>query len=224
MRWNFSLSALFDDAFGKLEDIILRIRADYMNLPSLVVGAAIIFGIITFFPEFETTQPPGILVPTAPLQTAVPSTAPIIMRGDNQITPLAAYDITGRVIAKQTYRWGREADIAPVDLTLGWQAMSDTSVLSHFRFHISRRYASWRYRESPLSDEDINNHSSNNHLIPATPRIEKALKHAHVGDVVHLRGYLVRVHASDGYEWSSSLTRTDTGWGACELMYVESVE
>ena len=43
------------------------------------------------------------------------------------------------------------------------------------------------------------------------------------GQVVTLRGYLVEARGGDGFRWKSSLTRNDTGGGACELMLVESV-
>jgi hypothetical protein len=44
------------------------------------------------------------------------------------------------------------------------------------------------------------------------------------GQVVRLQGYLVRVEAPGGWQWNSSMTRDDTGNGACEVMLVQSVE
>jgi hypothetical protein len=44
------------------------------------------------------------------------------------------------------------------------------------------------------------------------------------GDVVRLRGYLVRVTAEDGWSWLSSTSRSDTGDGSCEVMWIEGVE
>ena len=38
-----------------------------------------------------------------------------------------------------------------------------------------------------------------------------------------LRGYLVRVEAADGWQWRSSLSRADTGAGACELVLLEAL-
>jgi hypothetical protein len=38
--------------------------------------------------------------------------------------------------------------------------------------------------------------------------------------VVALSGYLVRVTAADGWHWNSSMTRSDSGHGACELVWV----
>ena len=44
------------------------------------------------------------------------------------------------------------------------------------------------------------------------------------GQVVALEGYLVKVISKDGWRWQSSLTRNDTGNGACEVIWVEEVE
>jgi hypothetical protein len=61
------------------------------------------------------------------------------------------------------------------------------------------------------------------HLIPATSDVREQLEDVRAGHIVHLRGYLVRVDGPNGYVWRSSLTRDDTGNGACELFYVEEV-
>jgi hypothetical protein len=45
-----------------------------------------------------------------------------------------------------------------------------------------------------------------------------------VAAVVHLRGTLVDATRDDGAWLRTSLTRTDTGAGACEVMLVESFE
>ena len=54
--------------------------------------------------------------------------------------------------------------------------------------------------------------------------VEHELKNIRQGDIVTLKGYLVRVEAKDGWRWKSSLTREDTGGGACELIFVEDLE
>lgn len=61
------------------------------------------------------------------------------------------------------------------------------------------------------------------HMIPANDEIERQLKSIRAGNMVHLKGFLVEVTGKDGFRWKSSLTRTDTGGGACELVLVESL-
>jgi hypothetical protein len=41
--------------------------------------------------------------------------------------------------------------------------------------------------------------------------------------VVQLEGFLIEARRNDGWYWRSSLTRKDSGAGACELVYVTSV-
>ena len=43
------------------------------------------------------------------------------------------------------------------------------------------------------------------------------------GDRVRIDGWLVQVNAPDGWRWRSSLTREDSGGGACEVVYVCSI-
>jgi hypothetical protein len=41
--------------------------------------------------------------------------------------------------------------------------------------------------------------------------------------MVSLSGYLVEINGANNWRWRSSLSRTDTGQGACEVFYVEAV-
>ena len=61
------------------------------------------------------------------------------------------------------------------------------------------------------------------HMIPASASVERSLMKLREGDVVVLQGYLVDVDHDSGWRWRTSMTRTDTGAGACEIVYVESI-
>ena len=67
-----------------------------------------------------------------------------------------------------------------------------------------------------------------NHIIPASDDVRWKLKMLRAGDHIRLRGYLVDVDGirSDGatFYWHSSTTRTDTGDGACEVIYTTGIE
>ncbi|HYL70105.1 MAG TPA: hypothetical protein VEY89_02235, partial [Candidatus Dormibacteraeota bacterium] len=67
-------------------------------------------------------------------------------------------------------------------------------------------------------------HSANTHVIPADAGIARQLARLRVGQVVHLSGSLVDATRDDGAWLRTSLTRSDTGAGACEVMLVEQVE
>jgi hypothetical protein len=67
-------------------------------------------------------------------------------------------------------------------------------------------------------------HSANIHAIPSSPEIKKQLGALRSGDIAELDGYLVEVQTADGGKWTSSLSRTDVGGGACELLWVRTVK
>ena len=58
-------------------------------------------------------------------------------------------------------------------------------------------------------------------MIPANSVTRHQLARLRVGEVVHLTGFLVDGVRDDGASIHTSLTRSDTGPGACEIMLVE---
>ena len=103
--------------------------------------------------------------------------------------------------------------------------MSDNDVLKSFKISQSARFYSWRpLGLLPIPREMVISHSANTHVIPAESSIRAQLARLRVGQVVHLRGELVDGVRNDGGRIHTSLTRTDSGAGACEVVLVESVE
>lgn len=170
----------------------------------------------------DIEYPPGQVAPNEPVQTPVDK-APLISRDDYLIEPVARFEVEARVLGTERYRMGREADLSPMDLALGWGPMSDQSVLDHFRITQFRRYYYWQTDRMPIPRGDVVRHSSNMHLIPADDEVRENLLRVRNGEIVRFEGYLVRIRASDGWRWNTSTSRTDTGNGACELIWVEQL-
>lgn len=186
----------------------------------VLVIAAAIFGWSYLHRTIE--YPPGVLIGSEPEQTA--TTDSPITRGDFQLTPLAHFALDARVLHRKIYRWDRQATLAPVDLALGWGPMSDQGVLDQLRISQSMRFYWFEYKlPPPISKEEIISHSTNLHVIPATPKIAAQCKSLRTGALVHLSGDLVEAIAPQFGSWKSSLSRTDTGNGACELMWVQEL-
>jgi hypothetical protein len=164
----------------------------------------------------------GVLVYGAPLQEEI--TLEPWEDKNYTFAPLASYEITARILSKKIYTSDRAAEISPVDLALGWEAMSDTTVLQSLDIKQSERwyYVSWR--NAPVDADTIIQHSANTHILPATPEIASVVNTLQKNQVVRLRGYLVLVTAKDGFLWRSSVTRSDTGNGSCEVFWVTDVE
>lgn len=167
---------------------------------------------------------PGVLVAAAPLQQPLePEASPApTRRGDVTIKPLAKFSLSARVLSRADYRWDEGAKIAPVDLVLGWGRMSDSAVLGKMDISQSGRFFTWEVKEFPIPEREIIESAANMHLIPADASIERDIRRTRVGDIVSFAGYLVEADMPGGGRWISSMTRKDTGGGACELVWVDS--
>ena len=184
----------------------------------------IFVGLIRFWPmKGEVNYGPGVFAPEEPHQVNI-SNAPMFMHKDYFITPLADFEANARVLSRKNYRWGRESDISPTDLTLGWGRMSDEAVYGQINIRQNNRYYYGRVEKFPIPRREIETQSANMHMIPASKSVQRAIKSVRKGDIVSFSGKLVRAETADGWQWSSSLTRTDTGYGACELVYVKEFE
>jgi hypothetical protein len=190
-----------------------------------LIFATALYGVVWFFfiREGEVTLRPGVMVKEEPRQEILHDAEPFQYKGF-LITPLARFDIKAKILSKESYSLGRESDLSPIDLALGWGNMSDESVLETIRISQSNRFFYWHVDEFPIPRKEIETHASNMHIIPADDRTESALKRARKGEIVHFSGYLVKVDTQDGWHWSSSLSRSDTGSGACELVWVETFQ
>lgn len=172
--------------------------------------------------QSELTYAPGVLAPNDPVQGKAEN-APLLNKDGFVIEPLAQFEVEARVLGKKRYRSGRESDLSPVDLALGWGPMSDQAVLDHIDISQARRFYFWRADRLPIPQRDISQHSANMHLIPANNEVREALLKVRTGEIVQFSGYLVQVRGDDGFRWRSSLKRTDVGNGACELVWVEEL-
>jgi hypothetical protein len=167
-------------------------------------------------------QPAGVLAPLEPIQTE-PETAVLWTFHEHRITPLARFEIRARVLSTERYRFDRAAELSPVDFALGWGPMSDTRILEAFTIQQRDRWYFWSSGNLPIPADQVISHSANMHMIPANGSVARRLLVVKTGQLVELRGQLIRADGKDGWHWVSSLSRTDTGDGSCEVIWVESV-
>ena len=183
----------------------------------------VLFGGYHWYSNREIARPPGVLAADEPQQGAITEPREIETKSYH-LKPLASFDITARVVSKERYWLGRESDLSPVDLVLAWGPMSDENVLKHFTFSQGSRSYFWNAKTLPVPRGIVESHTANMHMIPAGDEIASGLTSLRPGHIVRLKGYLIEVRSPEGWHWRSSLTRTDTGRGACEIVYVESLE
>ena len=193
-----------------------------MNLRNLLLAVAVLLAIAAWqHAHRPIAHEPGVLVAGVPLQENFDSSAWSLTKGDYTIRPLAKFSLSARVLSRADYSWDTESKLAPTDLALGWGRMSDSTVLDKIDISQSGRFYYWRVREFPIPEREIIESSANMHLIPADRIVQHEIDRARVGDVVSFAGYLVEADGPNGYRWISSLTRSDSGAGACELVWVE---
>lgn len=191
----------------------------------LAIAFAVLLVIGWLWPETPLRHPPGVLVADPPVQGPPPQNVPPWTFGEHHTaTALATFEIKARVLSRAHYWFDRESAFVPYDLAVGWGRMSDQAVLDKLTLVQDNRFFRYRWEGSaPIGHNEIISSATNMHLIPASSKILTAIKGVRVGQIVTMRGYLVEVVSDDGWRWRSSLSRTDSGRGACELMWVEEM-
>ena len=127
------------------------------------------------------------------------------------------------MLGNEKYHFDALADLIPEDLALGWGPMSDSRILRDIDISQSNRFYYWHSTTLPLPRDVIISHSANTHVIPRDRAVATLLSRIRPGQLVTLTGLLVDARRSDGVSIKTSLTRTDSGAGACEVLLVSDV-
>jgi hypothetical protein len=144
--------------------------------------------------------------------------------GKVTIEPQAEFEVRGVVAAAERYRADGGAFLSPVDLVLTWGKLPEEPFKSKVSYSQMTRYYFWRTPSADLDLNYIQSHSSNMHMIPASKNVRRALLAVGTEDPVRIRGLLVNAASEEGFTWGSSLSREDSGPGACELIWVEEIQ
>jgi len=208
-------------------------RADRIILPAVSLVFAVagyaIYGWVTAPHYYTAPAEARIEVKYNPRQETIEDVSiPVIRIGSNDIYlfALAGYDISAVLVSKRKYRSGFMHELSPWDYALVWGSVPQ--YLEYLEFNQIIRFCLFTARaDIPIDPGYVQVHMSNNHLIPANRNIRRALPLARVGDEVRISGYLVHAQAvgktGSVTNWQSSTSRTDTGNGACEIIYVTAL-
>lgn len=165
-----------------------------------------------------------ILAPDEPFQrTLNREDQKVITFKEDMITFLAEFKIIGRVLSRERYYLGPESKYSPVDLAMGWGLMSEQQVLDKIDISQGGRFYYWSISQFPIPKRTIEQKSANMHIIPADDKQYDTLLDIKEGNLVRIKGYLCEV-TGNNWSWRSSLTRNDTGAGACEIIFAEEIE
>ncbi len=167
---------------------------------------------------------PGLAVPEPSQRDITAKVITIPGHPEFSLTARAEYHTKAWAIAVDDGLDDGWAAIAPLDVSLAWGPVAQPDVLRHISFHLKRRYVSLRWDgQMPLSQDEVMHHASNHHLIPSSAEVMQSLEQIRPGDFVQLDGLLVDLLGPPGL-MRTSLSRTDIGNGACEVLYVQFVE
>lgn len=198
----------------------------------LIIFLAIIC-IVTFFwrerlPDSATMLP---AVFEEPVQKEVQKEALNIQKDDYQanIKFLYEYEINGLIVedydSEVWYDIMHKYDpFNTKDVCVIWGDNVKNNIYKNVEFSHGEFTCFYRTK----SREFNKNQFSNNHLIPADHNLYKKIKKAKLGDQVSIKGYLVNSDISGPENIKarrySSTVRTDTGNGACEVLYVKDFQ
>ncbi|MBE0570075.1 MAG: hypothetical protein IH618_00905 [Ignavibacteriaceae bacterium] len=188
----------------------------------IALAILIVVLIYFFYPETVVTYPAGITAPDQPKQTSI-SVIKKWELDEFYFNALAEYQIKARVLSRNNFSIGKESEISPFDLALGWGPMSDQSVIDKIDISQSNRWYRWRADVLPIPAREISLNSANVHIIPKNETIKDKFDDVYSGSLIEMKGYLVEITTADGWRWKSSLKRDDTAGGSCELFWVEDL-
>lgn len=183
----------------------------------------------------EALPPAAALDPTLlaePLQRAVrePAFDTTIGGITYTVKPLHRYEISGLVVSRHDalgwrdyiHRdWHDKLNVA--DICVVWGSNAQSGAYLPLRFWNGQFTCNW---EAPTADSysDFDPTAiSNNHLLAANAHTVRRIRAARVGDQIRITGVLAEYSHNHGFAFrrGTSTTRSDSGNGACETIYVE---
>ena len=144
------------------------------------------------------------------------------------LMPRASYEISGLVVSQHRgddlFNLDHKVDPGNIrDVCVVWGESIANGSYRKVKFWSGEFTCSFSW-PAPLTPPFKPETASNNHLLPADALIAAQIGRIHVGDQIRMTGLLVDYQvARDGREIftrHTSLTRGDTGNGACEILYV----
>lgn len=205
-----------------------------MKLNSVIVIVSALLLAIAFFKrnEFPSGLDPLPALGAEPRQTA--STRRPFSLSFNEVEyrvkPKYRYALDGLVVSFRHHdgnsRMHRRSQdhLNMLDVCVVWGGNADPDLLNRLSFWNGIFTCNVKTRDRVAWDRFDIYDLSNNHLISDSPRIRDEVRKIRVGDQIRVEGWLASYGPGTGDERGTSTTRTDTGNGACETIYVERFE
>jgi hypothetical protein len=141
-----------------------------------------------------------------------------------------AYTLAGRVVGRHEYPAAMPEGIIPLDLAVVNGGVMQEDILPYFTFTMGSHTLEYSYdipAWTGLTEEYIDEHVSNNHLVFLDPALESAGKQVPIGSCVIISGKLVDISGTTAggstYTMATSTVRNDAYPAGCEIVLVESL-
>src|SRR5690606_36510264 len=128
-----------------------------------------------------------------------------------------------RILGSKVYSADPQAKFSPIDYAVSWGLFAEPEIARHISVNQYDRYLNWKMDRVPVPVEQAKQMVSNMHTVPSTAEDAKAIRQVERGELVRMQGELVGVRDKE-LGWTSSLTPTDSGDGACEVVRVSSIQ
>jgi len=146
------------------------------------------------------------------------------------VAPEFEYDIVGMIVSYRHHdnnsRMHRLANdhLNMLDVCVVWGDNALLAELTKIDFWNGIFTCNFQTRDQVAWDSFDVNKISNNHLISDDDYIRDQVRDIKIGDQIRVRGYLASYGSPNVTPRGTSTTRTDTGDGACETIYVQHFE
>ena len=144
------------------------------------------------------------------------------------LIPVYSYTLAGRVVGRHQYPATLPDSIIPLDLAVVNGDLVNTDILSFFTFEMGDHTLKYSY-DIPtalgLTEEYIDEHISNNHLVFVNATLENEVKNVREGSCIIIRGRLIDIRGTSpkkSYILNTSTVRNDAYPAGCEIILVES--
>lgn len=176
-------------------------------------------GVAEQLPPVMATVPLG----AAPRQIDIPNRT-VALGGGYTAKLMESYVLSGRVVTRREYWSSAAADISPLDLGIIWGDLLKPELAGAVRYSTGKRMIRFRSDGTAELPPDWEHLVTNNHLIPASEAVRRAMMAVKVGEHVRISGFLVSVTGNGLAPWTSSRSRDDGGLlGGCEIILVTAV-
>ncbi len=198
-------------------------------IPLIIVG---FFGYSFVFGSSPAPQPSGLPDTTGGFYQIPFSPAQKFTRtmGDWKYTLTSSYTYTlaGRIVGRHEYPATPPEGIISLDLAVVNGDLVSRNILSFFTFEMGNRNLKYSY-DMPsilgLTEEYIDEHVSNNHLVFLNSSLEDEVKQVPEGECIVINGKLVDIRGTSQKEkifLNTSTVRNDEYPTGCEIILVES--